>query len=67
LAMGVVRMLADTDFRERIVSNALEHVKQFDWPVVAGKVLDVYERAIVRSQAGPVQRVWPVEIAGRRG
>jgi phosphatidylinositol alpha-mannosyltransferase len=67
LAMGIVRVLADTEFRERIVRNGLEHVRQFDWPVVARRVLDVYERAIVTSAAGPAQRVWPVEIAGRRG
>ena len=67
LAMGIVRVLADTEFRKRIVANGLEHVKQFDWPVVAGRVLDVYQRAIAKSQAGPTLRVWPVEIAGRRG
>lgn len=67
LAMGIVRVLADTEFRKRIVANGLEHVKQFDWPVVAGRVLDVYQRAIAKSQAGPALRVWPVEIAGRRG
>lgn len=67
LAMGIVRILADTAFRERIVTNALDHVKMFDWPVVAERVLDVYQQAIEKSQAGPEQRTWPVEIAGRRG
>ncbi len=67
LAMGIVRILADTEFRERIIENALDHVQQFDWPVVANRVLEVYERAIERSESGPAQRVWPVEIAGRRG
>ncbi|MEX1157823.1 MAG: glycosyltransferase family 4 protein, partial [Thermomicrobiales bacterium] len=67
LAMGIVRVLADTEFRRRIVANGLEHVQQFAWPVVAEQVLEVYERAIAARRAGPVQRVWPVGIAGRRG
>lgn len=67
LAMGLVRVLADTEFRQRLVANALEHVTQFDWPVVARRILEMYERAIVASKAEPAQRVWPVEIAGRRG
>lgn len=67
LAMGIVRVLADAEFRQRIVSNANEHVKQFDWPVVAERVMAVYERAISSNRAGPVQRVWPLGIAGTRG
>ncbi|MGH9172828.1 MAG: glycosyltransferase, partial [Vicinamibacterales bacterium] len=67
LAMAIVRVLADSAFRERLIANGLEFVKQFDWPVIAGRVMAVYERAIAESLAGPRQRAWPVEIAGRRG
>jgi phosphatidylinositol alpha-mannosyltransferase len=67
LAMAVVRVLADSNFRSTLVANGLEHVRQFAWPVVASRVLDVYQRAIDASRAGPATRVWPVEIAGRRG
>jgi phosphatidylinositol alpha-mannosyltransferase len=67
LAMAVVRVLADSSFRSTLVANGLEHVRQFAWPVVAARVLAVYQRAIDASRAGPATRVWPVEIAGRRG
>jgi phosphatidyl-myo-inositol alpha-mannosyltransferase len=65
LALGIVRVLADAELRQRMRTNALEHVKQFSWPVVAERVLQVYEQAIAGNPARNV-RTWPVEIAGRR-
>lgn len=50
LALGLVRMLSDTTLREKIISNALEDVQQYDWNRVASRLLTVYERALV-SQA----------------
>ena len=67
LAMGIVRVLADADLRQRLVASGLKHVKQFSWSVVAEQLLTLYQRAIEQHQAGPSRRSWPVEIAGRRG
>jgi phosphatidylinositol alpha-mannosyltransferase len=67
LALALVRVLADAAYREQLVANGLRRVREFAWPVVARQVLAVYERAIEESAAGPAARVWPVEIAGRRG
>ena len=54
LAMGLVRILADTDFRNRVTTNALEHVRQYDWERVAIRVKTVYELAIQsRATAAP--------------
>jgi phosphatidylinositol alpha-mannosyltransferase len=67
LAMGIVRVLADTELRERIVRNGTDHVKQFSWAVVAEQLIEVYEHAIASRTAGPSLRAWPMEIVGRRG
>lgn len=66
LALAIVRVLADRDFRERISEGGLRRAGDFAWPVVAERLLDVYDRAMV-ARAAPVTRVWPTEIAGRRG
>lgn len=66
LALAIVRILADSDLREELVRNAREHIRQFSWPVVAEQVLGVYQRAIAESASGPIQRVWPAELAGQR-
>lgn len=65
LALGIVRVLADAELRERLVSSALQHVQQFSWPVVAEQVLAVYERATAASSAPP-EREWPLALTGRR-
>ncbi len=67
LALAIVRVLADADLRNQLVASGREHVKQFSWEVVANRLLEVYGRAIEQHRAGPSQRSWPVEIAGRRG
>jgi phosphatidyl-myo-inositol alpha-mannosyltransferase len=47
LAMGLVRILSDSELRQRITANALESVQQYDWHRIAQRLLAVYERAIV--------------------
>lgn len=54
LAMGLVRTLADADLRNRVTTNALEHVRQYDWERVASRVNTVYELAMQsRAAAAP--------------
>jgi phosphatidylinositol alpha-mannosyltransferase len=54
LAMGLVRILADTNLRDRVTANALEHVRQYDWKRVANRLKTVYELAIQnRATAAP--------------
>lgn len=51
LAMGLVRVLADTELRNRLRTNALEHVQQYDWERVANRLKTVYDRAIQNRSA----------------
>jgi hypothetical protein len=52
--MGLVRILADTNLRDRVTANALEHVRQYDWERVANRLKTVYELAIQnRATAAP--------------
>jgi phosphatidylinositol alpha-mannosyltransferase len=50
LALAIVRVLADENLRRRLVENGLRHVQRFGWPVVAGQVLDVYDRGLARER-----------------
>lgn len=47
LAMGLVRMLSDTELRNKIIENALDDVQQYDWERVTARLLDVYNRAAI--------------------
>ena len=67
LALAIVRLLADSALRERLVISGQEHVKQFSWAVVAERLLDVYQRAIASRATDAIRQPWPVEIVGRRG
>lgn len=67
LALAIVRLLADSALRERLVTSGQEHVKQFSWAVVAERLLDVYQRAIASRATDAIRQPWPVEIVGRRG
>lgn len=49
LALGLVRMLSDTALREKITTNALDDVRQYDWDRVASRLLTVYQRAILNQ------------------
>lgn len=52
LALGIVRLLADSGTRERMAAAGLETARRYDWPEIAQRVLAVYERAM-RSSASP--------------
>jgi len=67
LALAIVRVLADASLRERLVASGREHVRQFSWAVVAERLLDVYQRAIVSRSTDATRQAWPKEIVGRRG
>ena len=43
LARHMERVLTDDDLRDRLVTEASEHVLQFDWADVARQTLEVYE------------------------
>jgi phosphatidylinositol alpha-mannosyltransferase len=43
LAGGLIEMLADDSARARYIAAATEYVGRFDWSVVAGEIMRVYE------------------------
>jgi glycogen(starch) synthase len=46
LADVAIRVLADDDLGRRIVAEAYEHVRSFDWADVAERTAEVYERLV---------------------
>ena len=53
LAAEAARLLDDADLRTAYVEAANEWVRRYDWPEVAGRVVEVYRAAI---EAGAVRR-----------
>jgi phosphatidylinositol alpha-mannosyltransferase len=49
LAAAIRELLADPDRRVALAAQARRRVTAFDWPVVAGQVLRVYEQAIAAN------------------
>ncbi len=49
LARAILRLAADPQERDGLVAVASEHVRGFDWSVVAGRVRAEYERALSAS------------------
>lgn len=52
LALGLVRLLADSATRASMSDAGLETARQYDWPEIAQRVLGVYDRA-QRSSTSP--------------
>jgi phosphatidylinositol alpha-mannosyltransferase len=63
LALGLVRVLADAELRERLRANARERIVTYAWPNVARRVIEVYERALEAEPARP-QQPWPSRMIG---
>jgi phosphatidylinositol alpha-mannosyltransferase len=66
LALGIVRLLADTELRQRVRLNALARAEQFTWHEVARQVLELFERTLAAEQEQRSQLPWPAEMAGWR-
>ena len=43
LAEGLIEVLEDDEARRRYIDAATEAVRQYDWSVVAGQIMRVYE------------------------
>lgn len=69
LAMGLVRMLSDSELRNRITANALADVRQYDWERVTQRLLGVYKRAIAahRESEQPDLRSLSTELVASDG
>jgi phosphatidylinositol alpha-mannosyltransferase len=66
-AAGIIRLLSDPSLRLQMAEAGRRTAGQYDWPIVAGKVVEYYER--VRSVTRPARppRRWPnrVGVASR--
>ena len=49
IALAIVRVLADETLRRSMVAEGLSDVQKYGWPVIARRVLDVYERGLARE------------------
>jgi phosphatidylinositol alpha-mannosyltransferase len=60
LADGLIEVLEDRAVRDRYIEKGSEAVRRYDWPVVAGQIMRVYEtvagsgaKVRVAGTAGP--------------
>lgn len=51
MALGLVRVLADGDLRQRIGAQGRIDAQQYDWSRVAAEVLDEYEQSAIRAKS----------------
>ncbi len=66
LADGLARVLDDASCREILAAVGARVVADYDWPVVAGRILGVYE-TVVAAAPGKVQAVPDVGADGAAG
>lgn len=60
LAEALIQCLADASLRRRLGQAGRERASDFAWPVIAGRVLETYERALAgRDRAEPARSVRP--------
>ena len=48
IAVGIVRLLSDPDLRARMGEAGRRTASRYDWPIIARRVLDYYERVRTR-------------------
>jgi len=56
LSHWMTRVLTDDDLRDRLVTEASEHVLRFDWADIAAQTADVYARVAATPVAGAAPR-----------
>lgn len=49
IAAGIIRLLSDTNLRGQMGEAGKRTAKQYDWPIIAGRVLAYYERVMART------------------
>jgi phosphatidylinositol alpha-mannosyltransferase len=52
LAAGIIRLLSDPTLRRHMAEAGRRTARQYDWPIVAGRILAYYEKVLART--GPV-------------
>ena len=50
IAAGLVRLLSDSELRGRIKEAGQRTARQYDWPVIASRIVSHYERTILAHQ-----------------
>ena len=50
IAAGIIRLLSDPDLRSAMGQAGKRTAAQYDWPIVAGRVLAFYERVLARTR-----------------
>jgi phosphatidylinositol alpha-mannosyltransferase len=48
IAAGLIRLLSDPTLRQHMGAAGMRTARQYDWPIVAGRVLAFYEKTLAR-------------------
>jgi phosphatidylinositol alpha-mannosyltransferase len=57
LVVSLQELIKDGELRERLGDWGLEEVKQYDWQVIAGKILDFYKKVLGRPRQTGLDQV----------
>lgn len=58
IAAGIIRLLSDKTLREQMAEAGGRTARQYDWPIVAGRVLAYYERVKHLNPTVKAPRIW---------
>lgn len=62
IAAGIVRLLSDPGLRERMAEAGSRNAGQYDWPIVATKVIEYYERVRALNRPARPTRRWTARV-----
>jgi phosphatidylinositol alpha-mannosyltransferase len=67
IAAGLVRLLSDPGLRKSMAEAGRNTAALYDWPIVAGKVVEYYERVRLQARTARPTRRWAARtrLAGR--
>jgi glycosyltransferase involved in cell wall biosynthesis len=59
LAAGLIRLLSDPSLRAQMAEAGRRTARNYDWPIIAQRILGYYERIQALQPIAKKQRRWP--------
>jgi phosphatidyl-myo-inositol alpha-mannosyltransferase len=63
IAAGLIRLLSDPTLRAQMADVGRRTSRNYDWPIIAGRVAEYYDRIKSLSPVAKKRRRWPVRAA----
>ncbi|MEO8287186.1 MAG: glycosyltransferase family 4 protein [Chloroflexota bacterium] len=67
IAAGLIRLLSDPNLRAQMSEAGKRTSRQYDWPIIAGRLLAYYERIMALNPPVPKTRRWTTRARASNG